>query len=109
MIMMRFGRGFIACTAIAEIMPIKNPGFFEQPDSAVDRSDRDARIFGRGARVQRLHVGMIGAARQDARDDPALLGNAQAAFGAEGFDVYRLLHGWVSVPVVVERVAPVRL
>ena len=66
-IVVRFGGGFVTGAAIAEIMPVKNAGFLEQPYRAVDRGDRNARIFGRGARMQRFDVWMIGAARKDAR------------------------------------------
>ena len=44
MIMMGFGRGFIARTAIAEIMAIEDPGLFEKADGAIDGRDRNTRI-----------------------------------------------------------------
>jgi hypothetical protein len=42
--------------------------------------------------VQFLDVGVILAFRQDARDHAPLVGDAQAPFRAEGFDVDRLVH-----------------
>jgi hypothetical protein len=61
--------------------------FLEQSNRPVDRGDGDSRIELAGALVKFLDIGMVVAFGQYPRDDPALLGYAQAAFGAKGFDV----------------------
>ena len=38
-VVMRLRHGFIARSAIPEIMPVEYPGFFEQPHCPVDCSD----------------------------------------------------------------------
>ena len=43
--------------------------------------------------MERLDIGMVRRFGQDACNHPALVGNPQAALGAQGFDVDRLLHG----------------
>ena len=68
-------------------MPLQDAGFLEQADGAVDGGDRDAGIDRRGALVQLLDVGMILGFAEHARDDLALLGDAQALFGAERLDI----------------------
>ena len=42
--------------------------------------------------MERLNVGVVFGLGQDAGDDPALLGNPQAALGAKGFEVDGLMH-----------------
>ncbi len=56
-----------------------------------------------GALVQLLDVGMVVAFGQDASNDPALFGYAQAAFGAEGLDVDRLVQDLTMSKVNVDR------
>jgi hypothetical protein len=92
MIMVRFRRGFITGAAIAEIVPVENAGLLEQPHGAIDGRDRNARIELDRAFVQLLHVGMVTAFRQHARDNAALVGDAQAAFGAKRLDIDCLMH-----------------
>ena len=92
MIVMTFRRGFVAGAAVAEIVPLEDAGLLEQADGAVDGGDRDAGIDRRGARVQRLYVGMILGFAEHAGDDLALLGDPQALFGAERFDIYAAGH-----------------
>src|SRR3546814_17890559 len=58
-------------------------GFLEQADGAIDRRDGHAWIDGRGTFVQLFDIRVIGAVRQHARNHPALLGDAKAAFGPE--------------------------
>ena len=69
------------------------PGLLEQADGAVDGGDRDAGIDRGGARVQRLDVGMILGFAEHAGDDLALLGDAQALFGAQRLDIDAAGHG----------------
>ena len=85
----RFRRGFVARAAVAELVPLEDAGLLEQAHGAVDGGDRDVRIDRRGARVQRLDVGMILAVAEHARDDLALLGDPQALVGAQRLDVDR--------------------
>src|SRR5690606_28988669 len=77
---------------VAEVVAVENAGFLEQADGAVNRGDRDLRIDLARALVQQLDVGVILALRQHAGDHPALLGNPEAAFGAQGLEVDRLVH-----------------
>jgi hypothetical protein len=92
MVVMRFGRGFIARTAITEIMAVENACFFEQAHGAIDRGDRYARIARDRAFVQFLDIGMVVAFRQHLGDYPALVGYAQTAFCTKGFYVDGLVH-----------------
>src|SRR3546814_17371691 len=57
-IVVRFGRGLVARTAVAEIMAIEDAGLLEQPPPAVDGRDRDARIDRPGAPLTRLAQAM---------------------------------------------------
>ena len=68
-------------------MPVEHAGLFEQADGAIDGRDRDARVDLRGPFVELFHIGVIVAVGQDARDDLALFGNAQALVGAELFEI----------------------
>ena len=43
-IVVRLRCGFIARTAVAEIVAVENAGLFEQANGAIDRRDRDAGI-----------------------------------------------------------------
>jgi hypothetical protein len=43
--------------------------------------------------VERFDVGVIFGFGQDASDDPPLLGDPQAAFGAQGFEIDGLVQG----------------
>src|SRR3546814_17753553 len=86
-IVVRFGRGLVARTAVAEIMAIEDAGLLEQPHRAVDGRDRDARIDRRGALIDLLDIGMIVGVGEHARDDAALLGDAEALFVAPGIEI----------------------
>ena len=91
-IVMRLGRRFIAGAAIAEIVAIQNAGLFEQPHGAIDRGDRDPGIERDRPFVELVDVRVIHAFREHPGNDPALLGNTEAAFVAKCFDVDRLVH-----------------
>ncbi len=95
MIVMRLGRGLVARAAVAEIVTIEDSRLLEQPHRPVHRRDRDARIDRRRPRVDLLDVGVILRVGQDARDHPALFGDAQALLVAQGFEVDLACH-WVS-------------
>ena len=86
MVVMVFRRFFIAGAAIAEIMALQDAGILEQLDGAIDRGDGDMRIDRGGAAIEFLGIGMVARPGQHARDDPALLGHAQALVDAEFFD-----------------------
>ena len=43
------GDRLVARAAVAELVPLKDPGFLEQPDRPVDGGDRNSRIDRRGA------------------------------------------------------------
>src|SRR3546814_19916691 len=68
-------------------MAIEDAGLLEQPHRAVDGRDRDARIDRRGALIDLLDIGMIVGVGEHARDDAALLGDAEALFVAQGFEI----------------------
>src|SRR3546814_1596162 len=82
----------ITGAAVPEIVPVQYACFLEQADGAVHGGDRNARIDGRGAPVQFLHVRVIGGIAQHLGDDAALFGDAQALFMAKGFDVDLAVH-----------------
>ena len=86
-VVVRFGRGLVTRAAIAEIVPVQHARLFEQADRAIDGRDRDARIDLRGAFMQLLDIGVVVAVRQDAGDNLALFGDAQALVGAELFEI----------------------
>jgi len=88
-VVMLFGQGLIARAAVAEIVAGDDAGIVEQLQRAVNGRNRDARINQRGAAVQLLDIGMILRLLQDARHDPALLGHAHAAFGADFLKRFR--------------------
>ena len=92
-VVMRFRRSLVSRAPVAEIVPVEDPGFFEQPHSAVDRGDGNLRIDRRSALVQQLHIRMVIALRQDTGDHPALLGYTQAPVGAELLEIDPLLQG----------------
>ena len=91
-IVVGLGGSFIPGAAIAKIVAIENPGFFEQAHGAVHRGDGDARIDRDCALVQVLHVGMIFSFGQDARNYAALIRNAQPPLGTKCFNVDPLVH-----------------
>ena len=82
MIVMCFGHGFVARTAVTEIVAVENARFLEQAHGAIDRGDRDLGIDCGSARMEQFHIGVIIAFGQYLGDDPALFGNAQAFFCA---------------------------
>ena len=88
-----FRRSFIAGAAIAKIVAIKDPSFFEQPYGSVNRGNRNPRIDCDRAFIQIVHIGVVLGLGQHPGDHPALIGNSQAAFGAECFDIDWLVHG----------------
>ena len=94
--MVRFGGRFVARTPVTEIVAIKNPGFLEQADGAIDRRDRDAAVDLRCAFIERLDVGMVFRIGDHPRDDPALLGDPQPLFVAERFEVDGSGHAGLS-------------
>ena len=57
MIVMRFGRRFVACAPIAEVVPVEDAGLFEQTHGAVDRGDGNTRVDLVRAFVQQLDIG----------------------------------------------------
>jgi len=92
-VVVAFGRGFVAGTPVAELMPFENAGLFEQADSPIDRRDRNVGIDRRRPGVQSFDVRMVLAIPKDAGDDLALLGNPEALVGAQSLDVDRAGHG----------------
>jgi hypothetical protein len=94
MIVMGLGRRLIAGGAFAEIMPLEDAGFLEQPHRPVNGGDGNPRVHGRGPGVQRLDIGMILGLRQDARDHAPLLGDPKSFFVAELLDVDFAGHGF---------------
>src|SRR5262245_56448137 len=81
---------FIARPAVAEIVAFENARILEQLHRAVDGRDRDVRIHGDGAAIELLRIRVIVSLRHDARDDPALLGHAQALLHAGLLDAVRV-------------------
>ena len=59
MVVMGFGRGFVARAAFAEIVPLDDAGILEQAHGAVDGRNRDAVVDLGAAPVKLLDVGMI--------------------------------------------------
>jgi hypothetical protein len=70
---------------------IENACFLEQAHRSVNRGDRDLGIDRGGALMEHLDIGMVLARRKDLSDDPALVGNPQAAVGAQLFKINRLM------------------
>lgn len=99
MIVVRLSDGFVARATALELATFEDARLLEQFDGAVDGGDRNARIDRGCAAVQFLDIGMIVGVRQDARDDATLLGNAQAFFGAEGFEIDTVGHVHISMPM----------
>ncbi|VXC83947.1 hypothetical protein SPHINGOAX6_50372 [Sphingomonas sp. AX6] len=87
MIVMRLGRGFVAGAAIAEIVTVEDARFFEQAHGAIDGGDRYAGVDRGGAGIDLFHIGMVFGLGKHAGDHAALLGDAQALFVAECFEV----------------------
>ncbi len=87
MVMMRLGRGLVTGAAITEIVAVEDARFLKQANGAVDRGDGDLGVDRRSAFVQQFDVGMIFAFGQDAGNHPTLVGDAQAAFRAQGFEI----------------------
>ena len=56
MIMMLVRHGFVARTAVPEVVPLDHAGIFEQLDRPVDGGNRNARINGNGAAVEFFNV-----------------------------------------------------
>src|SRR5258705_12525202 len=73
MVVVGFGRGFIARAAIAEFLALENASFLEQPHRAVAGSDRDVGIDRRRELVQHFDLGMVLAVAEPARDQLALV------------------------------------
>src|SRR3546814_7120194 len=96
MVVMRPGRGFVARAAVAEIVAVEDARFFEQPHGAVNGRDRDAAVDLRCAFIEGLDIGMILRIRDDARDDAALFGDAEALFVAQGFEIDIAGHACLS-------------
>ena len=74
---------FVARAPVAEIVARKDVGFFEQPHGAIYGSDADMRVDGGGSTIYLFDVGMICRLRQNARDDPPLLGHLEPFVEAE--------------------------
>ena len=91
-IVVGLGRRFIAGATVAEIMAVKDAGFFEQPNGSIDRGNGNARIDGGGAFMQPVDIGMVKAVRKHPRDDATLFGYPEAPLVAERFNVERMLH-----------------
>ena len=85
--------GLRAVNASASLsVAFEDSRFLEQPHRPVDRRDRDVGVDGRGAGVEGLDVRMVLAVAEHARDDLALLGDAQALVRAQCLDVDRPGH-----------------
>ena len=97
MIVMGGVRRLIAGSAVAEIMAFQDPGFLEQPNRPVDGGDRDSRIDGGGARMERFDVGMVLGFRKHPGNDLALLGDPQPLLRAKRLDIDLPRH---SVPTL---------
>ena len=86
-VVVRLGRRLVAGAPVAEVVPVKDAGILEQTHRAIDRGDGDLRVDRRSALMQQLDVRMILAIGKHAGNDPALLGNPEAAFGTQRFEV----------------------
>ena len=76
-------RLLVAGPAVPELETLDDAFGLEELDGAVDGRQRDAVVDRGGAAVQLDHVRVIRGLVEDAGDDPALAGHAQA-FGAAG-------------------------
>ena len=85
MVVMGFRRGFVAGTAITEIVALDDAGILKQPDRAIDGRNRDAVVDGGATPVKLLDIGMIVGGRQHPRDHAPLLGHLQPLIDAEFF------------------------
>ena len=90
-IVMLFGRGFVARAAVPEFVAIENSSFFEQPHRPVNGGDRDPRIHRGRALVESLDVRMIFGFGKNAGNHAPLFGDPQAALSAQLFKVDRLV------------------
>ncbi len=92
MVVVRVARRLVARPPALEIVALDDARFLEQADRPVDGRDRDARVERGGAAMDLLDVGMVDRRRQDARDRPALLGDAQPLGRAQRLDIDRAAH-----------------
>jgi hypothetical protein len=88
----RFGCRFITRATVAEIVLVKNSGFFEQANGSVNRGNRNARVDSNSAFVEAFDVRMVLRFGQDPRDYPPLIGNPQTALDAERLNIDKLVH-----------------
>lgn len=88
MVMMRTGTVFIACAAIAKFQLLKNAGFLKELHRAVDRRQRNPGIQRHSAAVQLFDIGVVLGLAEDAGDQPAGGGHAQACGFAAGDQVF---------------------
>src|SRR3954452_3553082 len=105
MVVVAFRGCLVARASVAELVPLEYPRFLEQAHGPVNGRDRNVRIDCRCAGVERFDVRMILAVAEHARDDLALLGNAQALVGAQGLDVDGTGH-WSNLgpaPAIVQK------
>jgi hypothetical protein len=84
-IVVRFGGCFVTRAAVAEIVPVEDPCFLEQPDGAVDRCNRDARVDRCRTGMEPFDIGVVLAVGEHPCDDAPLLGDTQAALSAKSF------------------------
>ena len=74
---------FITRPAVAKIATLQDARFLEQAHGAVGGGKRDAGIDLRCATVQQFDIRMVLGFRQDARDDPTLVGHLQPFFNTQ--------------------------
>ena len=85
-IMMGILAGLVTRAAAAEIAPLQNAFFLQQPDRSVNGGDRDMAILLRCPPVKFLDIGMVARLRQHPGDNPALLGHFHAPFHTQALD-----------------------
>ena len=71
---------FITRPAIAKVQPLDDSGFLEKLHRPIDRGQRDIGIDLDRTLMQFFCIRVIFGSRQNARNDPALLGHPQAFF-----------------------------